>query len=387
MIITPTDHAVPHKSTVPANAGQVVDLFVREYDGTQPNTPPAKRRAVLMLHGRTVPALATFDVGTGDYSWARELAGDHCDVFVMDLQGMGRSPRPEMGDPCNANPAHHIRVLAPNLPLTSNCSPSYPHQLGNSQSDWDEVHTVVEYIKKLHGVSKVDLIGNSAAAYALGPYAIQYPANVRSLMFQAPVFKPDGQPSAPNTEFGAPFPLPLSTPPYPMNLGLKSGVQQAWDLETDPGCPAQQAPGIVDLVWKEIMDSDDKGRTWGKLLPGGQPEGVSRQRQTFWWGWNKQTAPLHGVLGGTVPVLIVYGELDKTVTTAGLSVVELYKAIAGEKKLMFQLSCASHQMVWEPRRKMLHLMAKQWLKNTAVFGLTSGSYYVDDADNHSPLPV
>ncbi|MER5732345.1 alpha/beta fold hydrolase [Streptomyces sp. NPDC002138] len=387
MPIKQTDHAVPHKSTVPANHDQLVNLFVREYDGTPPGTPANKRRAVLMLHGRTVPVLATYDIGLGDYSWSRVLAHAGYDVFMLDLQGMGLSPRPEMDTPCNANPAQHDRVLPPNLPLTSDCAPSYPHQLGNSQSDWDELHRVVEYIKDLHGVQKLDMIGNSAAAYALGPYAIQHPDNVASLMFQAPVFKPNGPDSAPGTEFGAPSPLPLNTPPYPMTLGNKAGLKTAWGNELGPDCAAQQAPGAVDLVWEAIIASDTKGRTWGKPLASGQTEGLSRQRQTFWWGWNKNTAPLHGTLGGPVPVLIVYGDLDKTVTTLGLSVTELYKAIAGPNKLMFKVSCASHQMPWEGRRIILHEMSKQWLKHTKVFGKDKGSFHVDDNDAVTPLPV
>ncbi|MEU3775584.1 alpha/beta fold hydrolase [Streptomyces sp. NPDC032472] len=382
-----TDHAVEHKSTVPANYNLLVKLFVREYDGTPEHTPPEKRRAVLMLHGRTVPVLAVYDIGLGDYSWSRVLAHAGYDVFMMDLQGMGLSPRPEMDSAYNGNPAQHDRVTYPNLPLPSDGPPTYPHQLGNSQSDWDEVHTVVEYIKDLHGVKQVDLIGNSAAAFALGPYAIQHKDNVRSLMFQAPVFPPNGTDSAPGTEFGAPVPLPTNTPPYPMALGNKAGVEAAWKAETSSDCPSQKAPGIVDTVWEAIMASDPVGRTWGKPLPGGGAEGINRQRQTFWWGWNKKTAPLHGTLGGPVPVFIVYGDLDKTVTTGPLSVTELYKAIAGENKLMFKVSCASHQMPWEGRRTTLQTMSKQWLKHGKVFGKDKGSFHLDDNDDVTPQPV
>lgn len=388
MPIQQTDHAVEHESTVPANYGEPVELFVREYDGTPPGTPPDQRRAVLMLHGRTVPVLAVYDIGLGDYSWSRVLAHAGYDVFMMDLQGMGRSPRPEMDDPCNANPAQQDRIKKPNLPLEDYCAPSYPHQLGNSQSDWDELHTVVEFIKKHCDVKKVDFIGNSAAAFAMGPYAIQHEGNVRSLMFQAPAFTPNGQDSAPGTEFGAPFPLPRDIPPYPMGLGVKDGLKQAWAGELSPGCPGQQAPDAVDMVWKAIMESDYKGSTWGKPLPDGSgTEGVSRQRQTFWWGWNKKTAPLHGRLGGAVPVCIVYGDLDKVVTTGVASVTELYKAIPGPNKLMFRVSCAGHQMVWEGRRTILHTMSKQWLKHGKVFGKEKGSFFVDDHDDVTVLPV
>ncbi|WP_030202488.1 alpha/beta fold hydrolase [Streptomyces sp. NRRL S-87] len=387
----PIDHAVPHRSSVPANKDRMVNLFVREYDGTPENTPPHKRRCVLMLHGRTIPVLAIYDTGAGDRSWAQELAKTGYDVFLMDLQGMGRSPRPEMHTPCNANPAHHARALTPNLPLTADCPVGYPHQLGNSQTDWDEVHTVVTFIKNRHGVDAVDMIGNSAAAMALGPYSIQYPDNVRSLMLQGPVFKPDGPDSAAGTDFGAPSPLPLSTPAaqwgFPMGLGTKAGLEAAWQNEVDATCPDQKDPYAVDLVWQVMMDSDDKGRDWGKVLPNGKPEGLSRQRNTFWWGWNKKTAPLHGVLGGPVPVCLVVGELDKTVTTNGLSVIELYKAVAGPDKLLFKVACASHQWPWEAQRTTLHKMSHQWLKQNAVFGRTSGSWYVDKGGSVSPWPV
>jgi len=43
------------------------------------------------------------------------------DVFVMELQGSGRSPRPKIDDPCNANPAQQ-GVLIPD-PLSAPCSP------------------------------------------------------------------------------------------------------------------------------------------------------------------------------------------------------------------------------------------------------------------------
>jgi hypothetical protein len=85
-------------------------------------------------------------------------------LLVMDLQGSGRSPRPKMDDPCNANPAQQT-YLIPN-PLSEPCDPAYPSQLNNSQSDWDELARVVEFIRnEVHGqvghggVEKVRLVG------------------------------------------------------------------------------------------------------------------------------------------------------------------------------------------------------------------------------------
>lgn len=43
MPVTVKDHRVPHKSTVPANQGEDVELFVRERDGTPPATSTSAR--------------------------------------------------------------------------------------------------------------------------------------------------------------------------------------------------------------------------------------------------------------------------------------------------------------------------------------------------------
>ncbi|MGP3985145.1 alpha/beta fold hydrolase [Streptomyces sp. KR80] len=386
--ITPKDHLVEHKSTVPANRDDSVKLFVREYDGTKPNKP---RKAVLMLHGRSAPALAGLDLQHGKYSWAQSLAEDGCDVFIMDLQGSGRSPRPKMDEPCNANPALQEDLLVPN-PLSATCSPTYPYQLNNSRSDWDELDTVVEFIRDRHDVQKVALAGWSAASFQIGPYTLQHPEKVESLLFLAPMFPPKGRASKPGTRFDAPVPLPVSTPAavfgFPMNLTSKESFESAWDSQLR--CPNQREAGMVDVVWKAIMDNDTVGKGWGPK-EGRAPQGVMRFRNSFWWGWNSTTVPLDGTLGNTVPVLIVYGALDTTANTSPdlgqlhFSVPALYKAITGPNKLMFRVACTGHQMPWERQSKVLHRMSKQWFKHTAVEGLTNGSFDVDDDGVLTPM--
>ncbi|MFC9544183.1 alpha/beta fold hydrolase [Streptomyces sp. NPDC056956] len=98
-----------------------IDLFVREYDGH--TGPPGGRRAVLMLHGRSVPVLAGFDLRHKSYSWADALAKAGYDVFLMDLQGSGRSPRPKMDDPCNVN-RPSTRVSSPPTRSPAGVSPA-----------------------------------------------------------------------------------------------------------------------------------------------------------------------------------------------------------------------------------------------------------------------
>lgn len=376
MAITTTDHSVPHKSTVPANAGQKVELFVREHDGT-PSGPPADRKAVLMLHGRSVPALAGYDLQHTSYGWAKALAQAGYDVFMMELQGSGRSPRPRMEDPCNVNPSQQTAVTPP---LSGPRTPSYPFVLTNSQSDQDELSTVVEYICNKRNVSKVAFIGWSAAAFAMGPYAIKNPGKVESLFLLGPIFPPLG-PSNPPT---------LPVPGFPTHVLTYKSIEQALAMK----CANQHEPGMVDVVWSALMDNDPIGRDWGKLLPSGQPAGVSRFRNFVTWGWNNTTAGQGGILGGSVPVLIVHGEHDQTANTTPPSsnpaldfhVPALYDAITGPHKLLVTVKCAGHSMPWESQHKNLHNLSMHWLKHTKVDDKTQGKFEMDENGNISPAP-
>ncbi|MFF3677177.1 alpha/beta hydrolase [Streptomyces sp. NPDC002120] len=381
------DHYVDHKSTIPANADDIVKLFVRE---RRPTTGP--RKPVLMLHGRSVPALAGFDPPNKKYSWAEQLAKAGYDVFVMELQGSGLSTRPKVMDqPLNVSPAQRP-LLSPNpIPPADLPAPDapaqYPFQLNNSKSDWEEVDTVVEYIRKEIGqpTAKIDLIGWSAAAQQLGPYTIQHADKVKSLFLVAPIFPPNGRASKENTDFGAPVNMPVGTPAaafgYPMSVTSKNGLAASW--ARDLKCPDQRENGVLDEVWKAIQDVDALGATWGGPTSGA-PTGFIRVRNSFWWGWNSKTVPLHNILGQTVPVCLVYGEHDSIVNTApdlGLlyfSVPELYRLIPGKKKLMIRLACAGHQIVWERAASHLHAMSEEWLKNGKVFGEKGGSFHRDE---------
>src|SRR5262249_42887221 len=89
------DHFVPHISTVPANAGERVELFARErFQGHRRHSRPV----VLMVHGATVSVVPGFDLPFENYSWMAYLAEAGFDVFAMDLTGYGLSPRPLMDD-------------------------------------------------------------------------------------------------------------------------------------------------------------------------------------------------------------------------------------------------------------------------------------------------
>lgn len=373
------DHRVPHTSTVPANAGQQVELAVRERfvehfidqgDGKPIGKP------VLFVHGASTPSPAVMDLRTGDYDWAGYLARSGFDVFMIDHQGSGLSTRPMMDDPCNTNPAQQS-FLVPN-PLSATCPVNYPFQLINSQSDWDELDAVVEYIRTYRGVEKVALIGYSQGSFRVGPYAIQHPDKVESVLFLAPIFNPNGRPSRAGTRFDAPVPLPVGSPAaqfgFPMRLTTKTQLDNEWSIELQ--CEGQRQDGIFEVVWSAIMENDPLGRTWGGTSPTAT-EGVMRVRNPFLWGWNNTTVQLDGTLGGSVPVLIIYGEHDRQVSATPFSVTTLYNAIPGSRKLSFEVACAGHFMPWEVQRRVLHHISKQWLKHGAVEDRTNGTFFVD----------
>jgi hypothetical protein len=42
-------------------------------------------------------------------------------------------------------------------------------------------------------------------------------------------------------------------------------------------------------------------------------------------------------------------------------------------------------MQWENRRRLLHRVSKQWIKNGKVDGFTRGEFFIDAAGTLSPL--
>ena len=297
---------------------------------------------------------------------------------MLDFQGSGLSPRPKMDDPCNVPTADQTRALIP-YQISGPCAPSYPFQLVNSKSDWDELDTVVDYIRAQRGVDKVALVSWSQGSFRVGPYAVQHPEKVESLFLLAAIFNPTFRSGAgPAPGFEPPVSLPR--PGTPMSLRTRSDLMGLWNPEIR--CEGQVEDGIQDVVWNAIMANDDVGRTWGPppagSPAGSPPEGVMRVRTPFLWGWNSATAR-----SLQVPVLIIAGEFD----TGGGGIQDfrqLYDDIPHAHKLWFKVQCAGHNLPWERQRTVLHHISKQWLKHGAVEGCTRGKFFVDTEGRLSP---
>jgi pimeloyl-ACP methyl ester carboxylesterase len=362
-------HDVPHISTVPAIVGERVKLFVWErvkaskLKKFRKNPPTGK--VVLFIHGGTTPSVPAFDLDYKDYSWMESLARAGFDVFSLDRTGYGFSPRPEMDDPCNVNPAQQSFLLPPGSPLAAPCAHSYPFRLTHTNSDSGDIGAAVDYIRALRRVDRITIAGWSGVGPQAGPYAINNQEKVDRLVLYAPSYMP-ASPTNP------PAALPQSG--FPMNLRTRSLLEEEWDSMVT--CDGQVEPGIRDVVWRRIMDFEPVGRNWGPLKDG-VIEGAMRARTTTLWGWNQTTTPKI-----TVPTLIMVGQNDTLLGAAR----DLYQHLGSQEKVRLEIPCGSHFLNWETNHRFLHKASREWLRKGSLKGVRQGVFTVDRDGDIVPMP-
>jgi len=333
------DHFVPHISTDRANEGSRVRLFMRERRGA-PLGP-----VVLFVHGRSAAAVPSFDLEYRDYSWMVYLADAGFDVFALDLQGYGSSSKPTvMDDPCNTSPDNQAKYLVPN-PLPAPCPPPYPHSFGSFATDWDEIDTVVEFIRSLRSnrALKVSLVGWSRGGMRVIGYAALRADNIEKVVALAPTR----------------FPPVASVPSYPMNMTDKRDFFVDWDRQIDSkNCPQQVDPSIRQALWDSTTALDKLGRGWGA-------SGVRRSPAFTAVGW---TPDLPGRV--QAPTLVIRGALDDQAPEEATRA--LYDALSGPKAYV-TVSCGSHELVYEKQHTKLLQSSAEWLRFGTYEGRSPGS--------------
>jgi pimeloyl-ACP methyl ester carboxylesterase len=343
--ILTNEHKVTVTSTVPALAGQRVDLYVRERVSASTKLDAiAEDRVVLFVHGAGTPAEVAFDVPHSDYSWMAYLANAGFDVFSMDTTGYGRSVRPaEMGDPCNLA-AEQQKQFIPAL-LKEPCAPKYPGQITNLGSDWNDINAVVDHIRALRRVQQVSLVAWSLGGPRAGGYAAQHPDKVSRLVLLAPAYNRNAAAAPPS----------LPNPGTVFNTQSRAEFDANWDRQI--GCPGQVDPAVRDVVWKEMLASDPVGAKWGT--------GVRRAPSTTTWGWNAQA------IGSTkIPTLLVAAALDRQVPADRVKAA--YEDHGAADKVLLDLGCASHNAMWESNHLLLFSASLEWLTKGTVNGSRTG---------------
>lgn len=341
------DHYVSLHSSVPSIAGQVTELYVRE----RLRAPTALRgsslenRVALFVHGAGTPAEVAFDVPYQDYSWMAYLAQAGFDVFSMDVTGYGRSTRPlAMNDPCNLTKEQQAKLVPMLLPAP--CPASYPRQMTTIASDWKDISAVVDYIRALRHIDKLNLVAWSLGGPRAGGYAAQNPDKVQKLVLLAPGY---------NRMISGVPPVQLPAEGSAMNTQSHEEFIANWNRQV--GCPDQYDTAAAESVWSEMIKSDPVGATWGT--------GVRRAPNATVWGWNSAV-----VAKMETPTLMVSGAHDKQVPQE--RVRDLYADLGSRQKIFVNLACSSHNAMWERNHLLLFQSSLEWLTQTSVQGKKEG---------------
>lgn len=342
--VVTTEHMVPVRSTAPSMTGQEARLYVRE-------VAPAKRdgagpvRAVVFVHGAGTPAEVSFDSRRSDYSWLQYVAQAGFDVFSVSLTGYGRSTRPApMNDPCNLAKDRQTPFIPALIP--AHCGPSHPRAMTTMSSDWDDINAVVDYVRKLRGVSRVSLVGWSQGGPRIVGFTALHPDKVERIVVLAPAYTRDSAAAAPN---------PLPNLPASLTVQSQADFIANWDRQVS--CPNQYDPAAAAHIFQEMLESDPVGARWGP--------GVRRAPAVPSWGFNRAT-----VSRLQTPFLMVAGEHDKQVVPA--RVRQLYEDWGGRDKVLMEMGCSSHNAMWEIHRRLLYQATVDWLREGRVNGVASG---------------
>lgn len=338
------DHFVPVTSKVPAIAGQITQLYVRERvrAGTALRAASFTDKVVLFVHGAGTPAEVAFDVPFQDYSWMAYLAASGFDVFSMDLTGYGRSTRPAaMDDACNLAAASQ-----PGIVLKAPCAATYPRQMVTIESEWHDIDTVVDHLRALRRVDRVSLIGWSQGGPRAGGYASRHPGKVHRLVLLAPAYNRTGSANP-----------PAEVPARGAAMGVQSRADFDANWDRQIGCANQVDPAAREVVWSEMMASDPVGATWGP--------GVRRAPLVTTWGWTQAAAAKV-----QAPALLVAGALDVQVSPA--RVRDLHADLGSSQKVLLDLGCGSHNALWERVHTHLFKASAEWLTSATLNGKSEG---------------
>jgi pimeloyl-ACP methyl ester carboxylesterase len=334
---TSRDHTVTVTSTVPVIAGKKSSLYLRERALPDVIRRGAGDKVVLFVHGAGTPAEVSFDVPYKDYSWMGYLAKAGYDTFTVDMTGYGRSARPAaMNDKCNLAPAQQKTFGV-------DCAQTYPGNLTNIESDWNDISAAVDFIKRLRHVEKVSLVAWSQGGPRAGGWTANHPDQVSKLILLAPAYNRAAKASAPAV-------LPVAGPAF--NTQSHEEFLANWNRQAP--CPGQVEPDAAASVWSEMLKSDPVGASWS-------PPVRRAPIASSGWGWTQDK-----VKAMTTPTLMVAGVHDGQVNPE--RVRDFYADLGSPQKVFIDLGCSSHNAMWEKNHLALFQASLEWLEKGTVNG-------------------
>ena len=313
---------------VPAQDRSDVTLGVlgRNVGSSNRRLPP-----VLLVHGATFGS-KLFDLPLPGYSLMEELAGDDRPVYALDVRGYGNSlGGPEMNSPPGSSP-----------PFA---------RLDDAVGD---VGAVVEFIRRLEGVSAVHLVGFSWGTVVCGRYVERYPQYASRLVLCAPLY----------AETNAMWLERIGDPRDRSRLDPRIGayrligrddIRQRWDADIGSSRPdLLREHELPDIVFDALAVLD--------------PLAASREPPAF-RSPTGALADLIGVFNGralydpsrmTMPALLIRGGDDTTSTDTDAK--NLLGRIASPNKEYQVIRPGSHFLCVERNRTRLYQSINEFLR-------------------------
>ncbi|MDX6348313.1 MAG: hypothetical protein QOF84_3103 [Streptomyces sp.] len=397
-------------------------------------------RAAVLVHGRNLPGTPVFDLRRpapeGEtLSMQRALAQAGVDTFAPSLLGYGRSTRFTTGldDPGNAS----LRPYLPDgsCPYPEGCDRSHLPFFRLDQQGTLLLNNPLDGERRAHSSSyrfgrvdlwvrdirqvindaiararptdgKVTLIGYSLGGQHVGrtlnaanpvlPGSAAVIAKVNRAVFASSIFGTPTEEVTPAAGFTS----------FPTNLNTRSDSDGAWAMapDRDAACTGHVVPGSQNQMWTQLMEEDRLGSRWGGNDPD-HPTGVLRSPTFSSYGWNATVAQQQ-----TTPSLVIDGLDDRTPLATPADSRALYNSLGTANKVLVQVQCASHAMLWEgcsgPRctpqsgtpyggrpgrpwsgpHATVQAAVFEWIKNGTFNGAANGHFTVDESGVANPSP-
>lgn len=275
----------------------------------------ATGRAVLLLHGSTLPGSVAYTLRFDNRSWLDHIASHGHDAWALDIRGYGGSWKPadSQGRPCDP--------------------------VADTAQAIEDVATAINFILAETGADSVDLIGWSWGATVAATYAAQGGTGIGRLVLHAPQWLRDTPSPMVNTQ--------SMNEPY-RTVDTTAFVDR-WLARVDP------ATRIVLQRWQVALE-----QALADHAPIAVPNGSARDIASQWMVGK----PAYDPAAITVPTLVIVGDAD-TDTPPALG-REVHSRLGSKERHFLTVADGTHFTVFEPAREQLFAKIAQFLEAKTV---------------------